>query len=73
MESLILAAAGCVIGAIAVAGLSRLIQSMLFGIAPQDPLTLFSTATVLIGVVLLASWLPARRAARIDPVAAMRI
>ena len=73
MESLILAAAGCVIGAIAVAGLSRWIQSMLFGIAPQDPLTLLSTAAVLISVVLLASWLPARRAAAIDPVAAMRI
>jgi putative ABC transport system permease protein len=73
MESLVLALAGCVIGALGVVGLSRLIQSILFGIAPQDPLTLISTAAVLLTVVLLASWLPARRAAQIDPVAAMRI
>ena len=73
MESLMLALVGCVVGALGVAAVSRLARSILFGIAPQDPLTLVTTAAVLFTVVLAASWLPARRAARINPVAAMRI
>jgi putative ABC transport system permease protein len=73
IESFLLAAAGCIAGAAGVAAVSRLAQSLLFGIAPHDPLTLATTAVVLLAVVLAASWLPARRAARIDPVSAMRI
>jgi putative ABC transport system permease protein len=73
MESLTLALVGCVVGALGVAAVSRLARSVLFGIAPQDPLTLAATAGVLLTVVLAASWLPARRAARINPVSAMRI
>jgi ABC-type lipoprotein release transport system permease subunit len=56
-----------------VAAISQLERSILFGIAPQDPLTLGTTAVVLLAAVLAASWLPARRAARINPVSAMRI
>ena len=73
MESLMLALVGCVVGALGVAAVSRLARSVLFGIAPQDPLTLGTTAAVLLTAVLAASWLPARRAARINPVSAMRI
>jgi putative ABC transport system permease protein len=73
MESLTLAAIGCVVGAVGVAAVSQLARSILFGIAPQDPLTLAATAAVLLTTVLAASWLPARRAARINPVSAMRI
>jgi ABC-type antimicrobial peptide transport system permease subunit len=73
MESLALALVGCVLGALGVAAVSQLARSILFGIAPQDPLTLVTTAAVLFAVVLAASWLPARRAARINPVAAMRL
>jgi putative ABC transport system permease protein len=73
MESLTLALAGCAAGALGVAALSRLVRSILFEIAPHDPLTLGTTAAVLLGAVLAASWLPARRAAGIDPVSAMRI
>jgi len=73
MESLTLALVGCLVGALGVAAVSRVARSVLFGIAPHDPLTLGMTAAVLIGVVLAASWLPAQRAARIDPVSAMRI
>jgi putative ABC transport system permease protein len=73
MESLTLALVGCVVGALGVAAVSRLARSVLFGIAPQDPLTLATTAAVLLTAVLAASWLPARRAASIDPVSAMRI
>ena len=72
MESLTLALAGCVVGAFGVAGISRLARSVLFGIAPQDPLTLATTVAVLLTVVLAASWLPARRAARINPVHFMK-
>ena len=73
MESLTLAVVGCVLGGVGVAGVSRLAQSILFGITPHDPLTLVTTAILLLAVVLAASWLPARRAARINPVSAMRI
>ena len=73
MESLMLAVVGCVVGALGVAAVSRLARSLLFGIAPQDPLTLGTTAAVLLTAVLAASWLPARRAARINPASAMRI
>jgi putative ABC transport system permease protein len=73
MESLVLALVGCVLGALGVAAVSQLARSVLFGIAPQDPLTLAMTAAVLLTAVLAASWLPARRAARINPVSAMRI
>jgi putative ABC transport system permease protein len=73
MESLMLALVGCAIGALGVAAVSRLARSVLFGIAPQDPLTLVMTAAVLLTAVLAASWLPARRAARVNPVSAMRI
>ena len=72
-ESLMLALVGCVVGAVGLAAVSRLARSVLFGIAPQDPVTLATTAAVLLTAVLAASWLPARRAARIDPVSAMRI
>jgi putative ABC transport system permease protein len=72
-ESLALALAGGVVGALGVAAAGRLGQSILFGIAPQDPLTLLSTAAVLLAAVLAASWIPARRAARIDPASAMRL
>jgi putative ABC transport system permease protein len=72
-ESLMLALVGCVVGALGVAAVSRLARSVLFGIAPQDPLTLVTTAAVLLTAVLAASWLPARRAARINPVSAMRV
>jgi ABC-type antimicrobial peptide transport system permease subunit len=73
MESLTLALLGALVGGLGVAAVSQLARSILFGIAPQDPLTLMATAAVLLLVVLAASWLPARRAARVDPVSAMRI
>jgi hypothetical protein len=72
-ESLTLALLGCIVGAVGVSAVSRLARSVLFGIAPQDPVTLAATGAVLLAVVLAASWLPARRAARINPVSAMRI
>jgi ABC-type antimicrobial peptide transport system permease subunit len=56
-------------GAIAV---TRLMGSLLFGIGPADPLTLSLMATVLMMVALIATYIPARRAAEVDPMAALR-
>jgi putative ABC transport system permease protein len=73
MESLVLAAAGGTIGLIGAAASSRFARTLLFGVAPQDPITLVTSVAVLLVVVVAASWLPARRAALIDPGHAMRI
>ena len=51
---------------------SRVIESLLYGVSPRDPLIFATTALVLMAVTLLACWLPARRAARLDPLAALR-
>jgi putative ABC transport system permease protein len=53
--------------------LTRLMQGMLFGTAPTDPLTFISVSAVLVGIALLASYMPARRAARIDPAASLKM
>ena len=73
MESLVLAAAGGTIGIVGAAASSRFARTLLFGVAPQDPVTLVTAVAVLLVVVVAASWLPARRAALIDPGRAMRI
>jgi predicted permease len=59
-------------GLLAAVGLTRFLQSLLFGVASIDPVTFAAAAAVLTGVALVAAWAPARRAASIDPVLAMR-
>jgi len=71
-EGLALTGGGVIIGLVAAFGLTRLISSMLFGVAAVDAVTFGGVAAALVGVALLASWLPARRAAAVDPVIAMR-
>jgi ABC-type antimicrobial peptide transport system permease subunit len=71
-DAFTLVALGLVLGVAAAFGASRLIASMLFELSPVDPLTYGSVAGVLITVALLASWLPARRAAHVDPMTALR-
>ena len=63
---------GVVIGLGAAVASTRLIKSMLFGLAPTDPLTISVAALLLIAVAALAGYLPARRAARVDPMIALR-
>jgi predicted permease len=67
-----LAFGGVVVGLAAAAGLTRLMSSLLYGVSPMDPATFASVALGLSAVALLASWIPARRAARTDPVVSLR-
>jgi hypothetical protein len=67
-----LALVGIVIGLAAARALTRLIQNMLYGVSPTDPFTYVAVSIVLIGVAALASYIPARRAAHIDPMLALR-
>jgi ABC-type lipoprotein release transport system permease subunit len=60
------------VGLIAAAVLTRLMQSVLYGITPTDPTTFAAVGVGLLAVAALASWLPARRAARVDPMVALR-
>ncbi len=60
-----------VLGLVAAAALSRLMQSLLFGVSPGDPPTFAVAALLLALIALLACWLPARRATRVDPVTAL--
>jgi len=67
-----LSAAGVASGVAASFLLSRFVKSMLFGIAPYDPVTLWGAALLLGTIALGASWIPARRAARVQPIEALR-
>jgi predicted permease len=67
-----LAAAGIVVGLIGAAMLTRFMRSVLYGVEATDPVTFAGVAAVLLAVAFLASWIPARRAARVDPLIAMR-
>ena len=71
-SALLMTAAGVTIGAAAAALLTRLMQSLLFGISALDPVTYATVPIVLIAAALLASYLPARRVASVDPMQALR-
>ncbi len=71
-QGMTLALIGCVLGVILAVALTRIVSSLLYGVTPTDPLT-FAATVLLLGVVALVScWLPARRAARVDPMVALR-
>jgi putative ABC transport system permease protein len=64
--------AGIALGVAGSIGLNRLLGDLLYGVRPTDPLVLASVSLVLAGVAVLASYIPARRAARVDPMVALR-
>jgi ABC-type antimicrobial peptide transport system permease subunit len=68
-----LAAIGLVIGLAAAAALTRVLSSMLYNVGAHDPITFIAVATLLVVVAVGASLVPALRAARVDPLRAMRI
>src|SRR2546425_5833460 len=67
-----LALAGMAIGMLAALALTRVIRSLLYGVTPTDPATFTVVSLLLVAIALLACWLPARRAARVDPMEALR-
>jgi putative ABC transport system permease protein len=64
--------AGTMVGILLALVLARSIESLLYGVEPTDPLTLAGVCALLLGIGLAACWLPARRAARLDPLIALR-
>jgi ABC-type lipoprotein release transport system permease subunit len=65
-------AIGVALGLLAALGLTRLLESLLVGVTPADPTTFIAMAMLLLCVALLASYLPARRATRVDPMDVLR-
>ncbi|HEX8694475.1 MAG TPA: ABC transporter permease [Longimicrobium sp.] len=71
-RGLALAGAGAAVGVAAAFGLTRLVSSLLYGVSPSDPLAFALATALLLGTAALASYLPAARAARVDPMVALR-
>jgi putative ABC transport system permease protein len=71
-QGMAMAGLGIAIGLAGAYGLSRLLTNLLFGVKPNDPLTFAAVAVVLALISLVACWIPARRATRVDPLLALR-
>jgi predicted permease len=71
-QGAILASVGVVTGLISALAVTRLMSGLLYGVRPNDPITFIAVAVALSGVALIASYIPARRAAKVDPVVALR-
>ena len=71
-EGSLLLVTGLVLGVLGAVLTTRLIRGLLFGVSPNDPITLIGVALMMAGVGIAACWLPARRAAKIDPAVAIR-
>lgn len=71
-ESTWIAGVGIIVGLASALVLTRSVRSMLFGIEPYDPVTIASCTVLLLAIALAASWFPARRAAGIEPMQALR-
>jgi ABC-type antimicrobial peptide transport system permease subunit len=72
-QGMILAGAGVVLGVAGALWLSRFLASFLFGVKAWDPIAFLVTPLVLSGVALVAVWIPARKATRVDPMTALRL
>jgi ABC-type antimicrobial peptide transport system permease subunit len=73
LQTLGLAGIGMIVGVVASWALARMLSGLLFGVTSSDPVTFAGMLVILTGVAALAGYLPARRASRIDPMAALRM
>src|SRR5262249_46491118 len=71
-EALALVGAGVLIGLLAAFAATKTVSTLLFGLKPNDPLTIAAALLLLLAVAALSAYLPARRASRVDPMAALR-
>jgi ABC-type antimicrobial peptide transport system permease subunit len=71
-QGMLLAVIGSLIGLLTALGGARMLKSLLYGVSASDPITFSLVAMLLLGIALLACWVPARRAARIEPMVALR-
>jgi ABC-type antimicrobial peptide transport system permease subunit len=71
-KGMVLAVSGAVVGVLGSLAITRLLRGLLFGVGSSDPLTFCAVPVLLLLVALLASYVPARRASRIDPATALR-
>jgi ABC-type antimicrobial peptide transport system permease subunit len=71
-ETMIVVAAGAAIGLALAAAASRVVKSVLFGVQPGDPITIAAALVAMVAIAALATYMPARRAARLDPTVALR-
>jgi putative ABC transport system permease protein len=70
---MVLTLGGIAIGAALSLGVARALRGLLFGVEPRDPVVLAAVALLLLAVSALACYLPARRASKLDPMAALRM
>ena len=71
-QGMLLAGIGLAVGLAASFGVNRLLANLLFGVKTTDPMTYVAVAVILVSVALLATYIPARRAMKIDPLIALR-
>jgi putative ABC transport system permease protein len=71
-DTIVVSATGIAIGLVVAVALAESVSAFLFGLAPRDPATLGASALVLLAVTLVAGYLPARKAAAVDPMRALR-
>jgi putative ABC transport system permease protein len=71
-EGATMALVGLVVGGLSAVPLSRMLTGLLFGVRAADPPTIAGAAALLVGVALIAAWIPARRAMAVDPMTALR-
>ena len=71
-QGMVLAVIGAIIGLVIAFGGARLMKSLLYGVSASDPITFTFVGLLLLGIALLACWIPARRASRIEPMIALR-